>query len=565
MVASKKRASKKTSDQKRKYGYGTKVYKSRVVYRDAPKKKRRSSANGSVRSTKHGMLVSHKEYVGDIRSGPTAGLFDVKSIAINPGNLPTFPWLARIARSFDQYKIRKMKFEYKTMSSDALNSTNTSLGTIIIAANYNVLAPAFTSKHEMENYEGAVSTKPSADVEFRVEANPHSMPVQELFVRVDGDPNPPAGNDLRLYDLGNLSVATVGGQAPNVNLGELWVSYEVELIKPKLRTLPTIGSDIGSGGGTDVNVNIDLLAEGQFAWYHIDNSADSTTGIFGNARRAANSNLDVTAQGNSITFADHLKGAFMITIVMNGTGRITSLGANVVQPLELINGLAGHSSVIVPNEAGLFHLTATVRTLTGGGSIFLNRGEFPTNRTGGDLWITRITHERTSYGNDHTRLPEIDEIEELAAGNLPLTCPIPQAPAPLKVVKVSNFKLPRTDGMLFKGATPGLFTNQVDVLFGPNGQSITFPDDFSATVFGCIAMTSPYGGNVSGLSVSYTGGATPYKGLSGVDGIAISNTSGVFQQTFMFSCNNGGTVSLNGGNLPNYTDTGDLWLMVVQL
>jgi hypothetical protein len=39
-----------------------------------------------------------------------------------------FPWLSNIAQNFESYKLRGLVFEFKSMSGDALTSTNTALG-----------------------------------------------------------------------------------------------------------------------------------------------------------------------------------------------------------------------------------------------------------------------------------------------------------------------------------------------------------------------------------------------------------------------------------------------------
>jgi len=44
----------------------------------------------------------------------------------------------------------------------------------------------------------------------------------------------PANADIKLYDLGFFQLSTQGQQAANVNLGELWVSYDIAFYKPKL-------------------------------------------------------------------------------------------------------------------------------------------------------------------------------------------------------------------------------------------------------------------------------------------------------------------------------------------
>lgn len=63
----------------------------------------------------------------------SAGVFNGLVYKINPGNPETFPWLSSIASNFEAYRIEGLVFEYKTMSADALNSTNTALGQIILS------------------------------------------------------------------------------------------------------------------------------------------------------------------------------------------------------------------------------------------------------------------------------------------------------------------------------------------------------------------------------------------------------------------------------------------------
>ena len=143
--------------------------------------------------------------------------FSLQSFAVNPGQNATFPWLSTIAQNYDEYIIHGMIFEFKTLSSDALNSTNTALGSVILATEYNASAPAFSSKQQMENYEFAQSAKPSVSQIHAVECMKSQTPVRELFVR----PGAQAANtDIRWYDIGNFQIATVGMQAANVLIGE---------------------------------------------------------------------------------------------------------------------------------------------------------------------------------------------------------------------------------------------------------------------------------------------------------------------------------------------------------
>lgn len=183
------------------------------------------SNSGNARS----VMISHREYIADVISSSTAGAFNISTYAIQPALLSSFPWLGNVAESFEQYRIHGMVYEFKTMSADALNSTNTALGQVIMATQYDVNADAFVNKQQMENYEFGMSCKPSVSMMHPIECAPGDTPVQVLYTR-SGD----ASGDYRLYDWGNFSIATNGCQGTSVNLGELWVTYQIEFLKPRL-------------------------------------------------------------------------------------------------------------------------------------------------------------------------------------------------------------------------------------------------------------------------------------------------------------------------------------------
>lgn len=181
-------------------------------------------------SSKNIIHIRHREYLGDIITSATPGAFESTSYAVNPGLPATFPWLAQVCgASFQQYRINGMVFEYRTMSADALNSTNTALGTVVIATDYDSSDALFLNKAQMENTEFGVSCKPSSCMIHAIECARNQTTVSELYIR-SGD-NPP-GTDIRLYDLCRTTVATQGFQAASVNIGELWVSYDITLFKP---------------------------------------------------------------------------------------------------------------------------------------------------------------------------------------------------------------------------------------------------------------------------------------------------------------------------------------------
>jgi len=182
-----------------------------------------SAQNGAV-------ILRHREYLGDVNATTP---FTITSYNINSGLLQTFPWLSQVAANFEQYRFRGLLFEFKSLSSDAVlsSATSSALGAIVMATQYDVLDPVFTDKFNMENYEFANSCKPSSSMIHPVECAKSQTTISELYVR---DGAVPANADQRLYDLGRFSIATVGMQASSGVAGELWVTYEVELFKPKL-------------------------------------------------------------------------------------------------------------------------------------------------------------------------------------------------------------------------------------------------------------------------------------------------------------------------------------------
>lgn len=173
-------------------------------------------------------IITHREYIKDIVSSSSAGAFSIETFRINPTNDELFPWLAQIATCFEEYTIHGMVFEFKSMSGQSVASTNTALGSVIVATQYDPTKLAFTSKQQMENYYFAQSTVPSQSVLHAIECKSGSAPLRSLYTSGG------AAFDPRFVDYGNTYVASVGLPGTNVNIGELWVSYKIELKKPRL-------------------------------------------------------------------------------------------------------------------------------------------------------------------------------------------------------------------------------------------------------------------------------------------------------------------------------------------
>lgn len=181
------------------------------------------SDNGVVR-------VQHREYIDDITTTISAGS---RSWVIQPSNALCFPWLASIAANFEQYRLLGCVFEYIPTSGSAVSSTNAALGSVSLATQYNTLQPPFRNKIELLNHHFAVSASPDHKMVHPVECKAMYDPYKLYWCRTE-DNNNGLSYDSRLFDYGVLNLITQGSQAAYTG-GELWVTYDVMLYKPRLQ------------------------------------------------------------------------------------------------------------------------------------------------------------------------------------------------------------------------------------------------------------------------------------------------------------------------------------------
>lgn len=187
------------------------------------------------------VCIRRTEYIQDIISSPTANTFATTTFNINPGQAATFPYLSNIARSFEEYRIKGMVYHFKSLAGDTAIGAQTGLGYVAIATQYDIGDATFTNKQALQNYAYAQSGKPTHDMIHGIECKDEINVLDRRFVRAG---SVPSGSDPRFYDMGKTTIAT-SCPGTSVTLGELWVSYDIEFLKPKLpETSSTSGSQI---------------------------------------------------------------------------------------------------------------------------------------------------------------------------------------------------------------------------------------------------------------------------------------------------------------------------------
>jgi hypothetical protein len=169
--------------------------------------------------------VKHREFLGTIDSSIA---FKTQVFELNPGLSRLMPWGSSIANSFQQYTIKSMVFEFVSTSATSLVSgTNTALGQVSIATQYDSIQPDFRNLNDMLNSQFATSTKISSDLVHAVETERYQTTALPLYTRSGRVPG-----DIRLYDMGKTTFATYGAQADNNQIGQLWISYDICFFKP---------------------------------------------------------------------------------------------------------------------------------------------------------------------------------------------------------------------------------------------------------------------------------------------------------------------------------------------
>jgi hypothetical protein len=281
---------------------------------------REPKLNVSQTATDGMVVVRHREYLQDVNvTGPD---FACVALNLNPGIDSTFPWLSRLAQNYESYRFRRLTVQYETCCGTA------TIGTLMMAIDYDAADPAPPSKQKLLGYHNAVRSAAWNRAQFNADRADLQKTGQK-FVRSNALlPN----LDIKTYDVGRLFVCTQGFAAAAVTVGELYLDYEVELHTPQLSVYHTFDDSlkITSGFGDRANPlgNIPTLTV----------PVDSAPPI-----RAANDTItfnetgeflvDMNALGTAITNVPLIGGTApnreVFDYLINGAGTATAAKARV--------------------------------------------------------------------------------------------------------------------------------------------------------------------------------------------------------------------------------------------
>jgi len=189
-----------------------------------------------------------REYIGEV-FGSNSTTAVVQQFSVNPGQAQTFPLLSSIAKLYEKYRFKKLRFLYRPEVSQY--STGGQTGKVVFGFDYDAADAPPTTKVQIEDtdihcdamgYQAMALTVPTADADnvsrFRY-VRPGALP---------------GGTDIKTYDVGNINVLTYNNGV-TTSLGELWVEYQCEFdvrinentVAPPLNNQVTVFSTVSGG------------------------------------------------------------------------------------------------------------------------------------------------------------------------------------------------------------------------------------------------------------------------------------------------------------------------------
>lgn len=280
-----------------------------------------NSANGGFR-------IQHQEPLGVINGSVN---YVATQYNLNPGLNTTFPWLSQVAQNFELYRFRKLHVDYLSSSPSSV------AGAICIAPDYNSSdsTPANFQKLEQLNdaYRDLVWNDGSCIV------NPPSMGAMgpDRYIRTG---SLGSNLDIKTYDVATINVGTTG-QANTNQIGELWLSYDVDLFVPtsansNINSYGQIVNANGAGMATTNILGTAGVSSGPIVITHVLNVVTITGANVG-------ATYSLTYVGNAATFTTAVTG--------------TAVGGTLTTDLTVVDA-AGQDAI------AFFTLVPTANTVT---------------------------------------------------------------------------------------------------------------------------------------------------------------------------------------------------------
>lgn len=262
---------------------------------------RRTGQTPLVQTTSTGVTITHRSFLQPVTNAST---FNAVSIPCNPGLSGSFPWLGKLARRYEQYRFKKLRYEFRSV----VGSTQT--GVIMMSFDYDAADAAPTTKAEQ------AQTIPNSETNVWMNNDLRVKPDSGWkFIRSG---TLTSNLDVKTYDMGNMWLSSAYGN--NTVGGELYVEYTVELRRP------TDGPEVSGR----------FIADTTAFSAPVNQTNAETDGVAFPLRRTSNTDFEVTAGGE-----------YLMVALANGTGLTSSIAqptiatASTTSAVSTINNVVG--------------------------------------------------------------------------------------------------------------------------------------------------------------------------------------------------------------------------------
>lgn len=164
--------------------------------------------------------IVHRELLSTVTGSVAFSVFS--SFAVNPGLAATFPWLSTQASGWEQFRFRRLCFEFITRCA------TTTVGSVILAPDYDAIDAPPSTELQATSYRDTTEDVPWKDQACVLDPLAMHPIGPKKYIRT----GLVANSDLKTYDVANMHVCTTG-QADSSAIGKLWVCYDVELFVPQ--------------------------------------------------------------------------------------------------------------------------------------------------------------------------------------------------------------------------------------------------------------------------------------------------------------------------------------------
>lgn len=351
------------------------------------------------RSREQGTMIAMTEYIGVVKSAPVAGDLLIQRLSINPGQHDTFPWLSDIADSWQKYKLHGAIIEYRPLAG--MSATVPYQGFVSLSTFYDNQTSEPETKVDLLNAEYSQSCAPWQKAIHCIECSEAAR--TEKYVRALPWATNQDENTLRVSDVGQFYVATGGNPNVNADLGELWITYCVELKHRRM-----FGGQVGSDVYTAV-------------WNATRGEATSTAPMGENPTETYDNigmTLTVGPSGGDtyLSFPHFMQaGKYLCLYQFSGASHTSGTVPQLDHTWEAVSGctvleredLACQLSLASPSSVYHFGVLATVQITDGGAQLlvpyYTSGSTWPTTNTEAQILITQIPEAcSTAYTQAYT-------------------------------------------------------------------------------------------------------------------------------------------------------------------